>query len=282
MKGVTGCGYRFLILDIYINDKLTEEDKIRSKIELRNIIEKHKIERFVFRDEHNFVPFCFNVGSRIFASHYNATLGGFAKRGNKQTLCILLSRHVSLSTTFISAELDDGKRELIAEVLPQKQVTGPFDVDISVADVIHHFQTKCSKQFRDRYGNPKVSRLVQFEESELDWMSGLPVHIWGAASSPGHGLIICPEYYVSMGGHDISRYVKIEDLCHGDDFAKPGDSGAIVCADDIAGHCVHVISMLMGSFCEGNTRQTNKYLSFRLKDGLFQLREEYGEDFELF
>lgn len=290
VNGVTGCGYRFSTLDIYLKDSLTEKERKTTEGQLKSVIERNKIERYELRTEHKLMKLS-SVGSRVSGKIEGptATLGGFAKRGKSKVLCLLLARHFAENHTQLFVETNSGK-EQIAVVLKPVNNAERGSMDISAADVTKKLQTKCSTQFKDQYGDSKESSLTEFEENEIDFLKYLPVHIWGAASSPGLGIIIIPDYYVP-GMTGLEKLVKIEDrssiesgpIAH---FAQDGDSGSIVCANDPSGEKVHVISMLMGSVhlqsSSPDSQQKDQYLTFRLKDGLNQLqRERNGEVFEI-
>ncbi|XP_045183010.2 uncharacterized protein LOC123541520 [Mercenaria mercenaria] len=289
-KGVTGCGYRFQTLDVYIKDTLTEEERQLTAAKVTEIAEKSGILEYQIRTEQeNVTKFAdYGVGLTISSQQERrASLGGFALKGESRDLSLLVARHLADDGKPLYVCDTEGRKSVIAYVLqPSKESDRCGSLDIAAASVLKKIRPNCDTMFKDRCGTPLASQLTQFEELDVEWLKGLPVHIWGAASSPGLGTIIIPDFYVE----GMKRLVKIEDS-HPEDtdiivpFCKSGDSGAIVCADDPDGDIVHVISMVIGSSNfeakENNPKIKGEYLSIRLKDGLLQLEEELKDTFRL-
>lgn len=286
-----GCGYRFNTLDIYIKDTLTDEEKLLSEEQIRVLTMENGIASYVVRTEQSTITQFseISVGTKVTSKlERSASLGGFAKSGDKQEPSLLLARHLTDDGKPVFVHNCMGEKSVIAYVpKPKNNMEDDAPLDIAIANVLQKVSVKCETQFKDHEGVALASNLMHFEENDVLWMKGLPVHIWGATSSPGIGTIIIPDYYIE----GMKRLVKIEDrhpvdLERSQPFSAKGDSGAIVCADDPDGQVVHVISMLMGSsnFAETNRDNTVKgqYLTLRLCDGLRQLDWEHDTTFTLF
>lgn len=282
VEGVTGCGYRYTTLDIFLRDNLSNETRDLSEDKLTVMMSNNGIQNFKFRIEQEAVTVYAEVGTQVTSlSEKNASLGGFAKKGvaGNDELCVLLARHFANLGKPVYVRQPNGGKRLMAHVLdPNVKIECPLD--IAVASVLKNVRGDCQTQFRNGDGEQSTSSLFEFEPNDLDYLTGIPVHIWGAASSPGHGIIITAEHFVQ----GMNRLVRIEDRDQKRivRFAKNGDSGAIVCADHPDGEFVHVVSMLMGSPLDDvGEDQKKEYLSLRLKDGLLQLQQEHNADFRL-
>lgn len=290
VHGVKGCGYRFNTLDIYIKDTLTDEEKLQSEDQLIILTRDNGISSYVIRTEQNAItPFLeISVGTKVTSKlKSSASLGGFAKWGDKQEPGLLLARHFADLGNHISVHTSSGRKSVIAIVPEPKNIDNDAPLDIAVANVLPKVGLNCETQFKDHEGVALTSELMHFEENDIMMLKGLPVHIWGATSYPGFGTIIIPNYYIE----GMKRLVKIEDRHTVDSeqsqpFSASGDSGAIVCADNPDGEVVHVISMLMGSSNYEETQRDStakgQYLTLRLKDGLCQLEQEHATTFTLF
>ncbi|XP_060564302.1 uncharacterized protein LOC132723571 [Ruditapes philippinarum] len=289
--GVTGCGYRFQILDVYISNKLTGEQRHIAEVQVQTIAEKHGIMEYKIRLEQKVITeFAeYEVGSTLTSRHdRSATLGGFALKGERKDLSLLVARHFADDGRPVYVCDENGKKCVFAHIMPTNTEDERYaTLDIAAGLVLQRERTKCLTMFKDHLGTPLASNLSSFEnEADIEWLKGLPVHIWGASSSPGLGKIIIPDFYVE----GMKRLVKIEDRHPVDKeeivpFSKEGDSGAIVCADDPDGEKVHVVSMVSGSSNYEEKQQNpdikGEYLSIRLKDGLMQLEKVHGDTFNL-
>lgn len=281
LEGAVGCGYKHDQLHIFVET----ENICMIQQKAKNLLKEHGIEVCVVqsgsREYGKFMNY--TVGSKIETGKH-ATLGGFVKKTND--IYVLLAKHVAELSEDVRMAVDNRK---IAKVLPQYNLHGKLD--IAVAKVDESVLKICDTRFMDSSGECMVTRLHTLNsEADVKFLQYLPVHIWGAFSSPGKGKITIPEYYVKT----MEKLILVEDLEEmGDDqaendkkrFAKDGDSGAVVCADEIDGGCVRVISMLSGSRnwqeIKSSPRLPQEYITVPLQYGIKQLNEAYGGNFEL-
>lgn len=226
------------------------------------------------------------VGSSLSNSIRCATLGGFAK--NNDTVHVLMARHFAECSQNVFVIDENNRKHKIAKVLTTDGVRG--NLDIAAAELEKAALRVCDTHFKESGGDYNTSCLYLFDTDDFhSYLKDLPVHIWGSSSSPGLGKIIIPDFHHING----MRLVLVEDM-EGDGaapieernrFAKEGDSGAVICSDDIDGEHVKVISMLMGcnNFKEAEENQSVKqtYLTFRMNSALQQLNKEHNKNFEL-
>ncbi|XP_045182461.2 uncharacterized protein LOC123541121 [Mercenaria mercenaria] len=132
-------------------------------------------------------------------------------------------------------------------------------------------------------------KLHDYTEDSNDEIlsSGQQVYIWGATSKPGKGVITIPTYKIDGMENGLilieDRSVRKGEIP--ERFCKPGDSGAVVCAEDRRGEFVHAVAMLMGILNEHALKKDpttrGKYLSVPLSTGLQELTKRTGYSFEL-
>jgi hypothetical protein len=261
-----------------------------AEVQVQTIADKHGINEFKIRLEQEVITeFAeYEVGSTLTSrQNRSASLGGFALKGETKDLSLLVARHFADDGKPVYVRDEKGNKCIFAHIIPPNVHERFATLDIAAGLVLKKERSKCLTMFKDHCGTPLASELSSFEnEAEIEWLKGLPVHIWGASSSPGLGKIIIPDFYVE----GMKRLVKIEDRHPVDKeeivpFSKEGDSGAIVCADDPDGEKVHVVSMVTGSSNYEEKQQNpdikGEYLSIRLKDGLMQLEKVHGDTFNL-
>ena len=278
-------------MDIYTKNTITDEELHILEVQVQNIAQNNGITDFKFRKEQEeMTKFTeYEVGSTLTSRHdRSASLGGFALKGKTEDLSLLVARHFADDGKPIYVRDNEGKKRIFAHIIePSGTEKRNASLDIAAGLVLKKERSFCHTMFKDRCGTPLPSRLSMIEQAaDIEWLKGLPVHIWGAKSSPGLGKILHPDFYVE----GMKRLVKIQDMHpeHNGEivpFCKEGDSGAIVCADDPDGEDVHVVSMVSGSSNyiekQSNPNIKGEYLSIRLKDGLLQLEEVHGDTFRL-
>ncbi|KAL4226964.1 hypothetical protein ACF0H5_014941 [Mactra antiquata] len=281
VNGVIGCGYRYTTLEVFFRDSLTDTEGSESKEHTMLLLTENGITNYKFQTEKEITYFNGRVGSLISNEHSRrASIGGFALKGTRKELCLLTARHFAGSGGGnVYLEQPNEERKHIGEFLaPITNLNAPPDIAAALIldNVRNHFQT----QFKNSDGDFLPSSVVHFAENEIENLFGLPVHMWGATSTPGVGVITNPEVYIP----GMKRLVKFEDIDYNPiaRFANFGDSGAMICADDNDGEHVQVVSMLMGAPLDAvgeNERQS--YYGFRMIDGLVTLQEEHETEFEL-
>lgn len=282
IDGAIGCGFRHSSLFIHVDNPNAID---MAETQAKRVLERYNISDFtIVLGSRQVKEFSIGVGTKVSGRHVKGTLGGFAT--NEGTVHGLLARHFveSCPNQFI---VDENNQKIGTVQASENRGS----LDIAAAKMEISVLNGCDLRFKDSYGDHMTSKLYPFSSTEtiIEDLQDLPVHIWGSASTPGRGKIIVPEYFVP----DMDRLVLVEDL-EGDGktkleknkrFASPGDSGSVVCSNDIDGDYVQVISMFMGSInfneVEADPKLKGNYLSFRMGSGLEQLNDEIGGTFFL-
>ncbi|XP_053401927.1 uncharacterized protein LOC123548849 isoform X2 [Mercenaria mercenaria] len=270
---VKSCGYRFKTLQVFVDD--TCNDKINNNI--KDVLRKNKIMNYdIVPSIGSFKPL-YKVGAKVQPNldpNRYGTIGGFAKK-NKQGLCALVSRHVAIHSPDKSVLLRNGHIEIRARIIPE--TLPPQDLhdkilDISAVEIKPIDKEKCDTRFRTEDGDLTTGKESSYETRQL---RSRQVHLWGGTTSPGLGIVTMPN--IRDRDRD-NTFIIVEDRQNtNESFCKEGDSGSIVCADDIDGEGVEVISMLIG---EDNAHR-GKYATFRIDKGLEQLKRQTKDDFHL-
>lgn len=279
---VTSVGYKLDILYLFLDDSMAIEERQKAENHLKRLLKNHSISRYEFHYEQGKLQQYAEVGSVLKAGERAGALGCFAKLGKKEEMCVLFSKHVSLGGNSLLVEdpPKSGKFMRFATLL-SSNTPDSDPLDIAIAKVLKG-PYSCKVEFKDEFGRCMPNIVCLFDTTI--WLSRLPVHISRAAGSPGLGIIIIPVLYMENAQN---TYLKIEDRDVNERFANPGDSGAIVCANDCHdGLKVHVIAMLMGS---SNDREVNQrpetkrqYVAFRLNLGVMQLQQELNEEINFY
>ncbi|WAR23830.1 hypothetical protein MAR_037499 [Mya arenaria] len=295
-KYVYGCGLKGNQLQIDIDERALKDvdnDEERHRKILKRLLRKHGISNYTtnygfFKLE----PFTCTIGSKISCGQgsrqFRRTLGGFAEKGRK--LYALTARHFLIEDkVHLIIEMNNTEISQPLGQVEQGRVENKGELDIA-AVLIHPNITipEDDKMLKDSEGTIRQSILFPFQEKIPEIINELThqaVHIWGSESKPGLGKITIPEYFVN--GLQNKLVVVEDKLFSGEDdrFGKKGDSGSIICSDDIAGQHVNVYCMLMGSdnnaAVHRDTRERRRYLTFRMEAGILQLNQELGGRFKL-
>lgn len=251
------------------------------------MLDDEKITRYSFHAEpENIFEFA-EVGSTISVKR-KGTLGGFARLGKSKDLCVILARHLADQgkPLFLQSTTNEDQKTLFGHVLEPKTTIERYGtLDIALAKVLKACRKNCVVEFKDEDGISLPSEVFKFKD--ISPLFGLPVHIWGATSSPGLGKIVIPVLYMK---EMEEKFMKIESRDSYDvsssavEFAKEGDSGAVVCANTPDGETLTVLAMLMGSAHNNEdtgTTEKQQYVCFRLINGLEQLQKEQMANVEL-
>jgi hypothetical protein len=199
------------------------------------------------------------------------TLGSFVKAagGNKQ-YC-LLSKHVTEHCSKVYY-VENSNNIILGTMIPETNGHFHGGLDISAALMKEPVNGESTK-FKDTRGHKLNGRLHDYNEEEEDGIcrSGQSVHIYGAVSKPGEGVITMPIAHSGL----TSPLIQIEDIGrnHGQ-FAKKGDSGAVVCVEDPEKRHVVALGMVMGVDRE-------KYLALPLSKGIQQIEAQTSTRLEL-
>ncbi|XP_060594372.1 uncharacterized protein LOC132748752 [Ruditapes philippinarum] len=195
-------------------------------------------------------------------------------------MCALVSRHVAIHSKDMHVSLLDQnssiRSKLIQETVANKCIKNTDTVvpilDISAGEINPADISMCDTRFKSECGNPSTRKDCTYEDKQLD---NRRIHLWGAVSKPGLGIITIPE--VRDRNHD-KTYIIVENRANATAvLCREGDSGAMVCADDDYGSGVEAISMLIGK----DTTNPGKYATFRIDKGLQQLEKQTDSSFSL-
>jgi hypothetical protein len=223
----------------------------------------------------------------------NGSFGCFAKETKTQNEEIvmygLFSKHLvpaSKQTNKLYLKAG-GEPKSVGEVIDRTVEGGKLDIAAAALSIR---KDECDTRFKTVSGKQICGdkRIIESEN-----LVGRKVHIWGAKSKPGRGIITVPEYRCSEE-MDFSLIV-VEDIADGEGvvgerFSQPGDSGAIACTDVPGQECVIPISMIMGVM--NNTevdeddkqnikRKKGRHATVPLQSGLMQISERIGKQVEL-
>ncbi|XP_052252294.1 uncharacterized protein LOC127858962 isoform X3 [Dreissena polymorpha] len=232
VDGAIECGIRYGTFCVYVQNTTQSSDEEIAKQECTVLRQVH---------ENPLAAQC-STGSKIHAMGVG-TLGGFAMKDDS-TLA-LLARHVVGDENDVHI-VDENEYHRIGPILSLKvDLNLPASLDIAAALVIIEIP---EKRFKDTDGRPSNSKLFNFDEGDTSFLESLSVYIWGASSKPGHGKITtCDSKTIKAMNNIVIEDITIEYYERADEFkpfAKPGDSGSIICSENPEGKCIHVIGML--------------------------------------
>ncbi|XP_053382207.1 uncharacterized protein LOC128549502 [Mercenaria mercenaria] len=287
-KGIKGFGYRFSTLHIDIEEN-KRPDEIKQ--ETRETAIKDYLQKFgITNVEFNYVSpsetkFTY-VGASCTVNQKVGVLGSFAYKTNNQgysILCGLISKHLATaSQNDDSIYLENGEK--LGSVLSNTTKHGGYD--IAAVSIAGDIEPLCFKEFRNSDGmlDPgSLHKAVTLDDYRR--LQDIPVYAWGRKcdKQPGRGKITIPRYicaacplpHIIVMDQDASRRM-----------AEPGDSGVIVCVDDLDKDEVLLISMLSGSpeddkLFDENPCRLRTYTTFSLKKGVDQLSENTSCTFKL-
>ncbi|XP_052244843.1 uncharacterized protein LOC127853982 [Dreissena polymorpha] len=278
VKGVFGCSKTRGKLEVCIddNDYKNVQEQVKHITIQRNI--KTIYERCKF-------TFFFSAGDKICSgTPSRSTLGGFAVRtyvsnpqdkygacSNTKKLVALVARH--------AARIDSVESRF--EIRVGDKLIGSTDsihnepmLDILPIDVYDECVKHCDTRFRTEDGKSMFGTLIGLEKRDY-LTKGTLVHIWGAASSPGLGII---EGIMDVSG---GLLITIQDRITGCPFANKGDSGAIICALDARGQTLYAIAMLIGTLQSRSSESHSRYVGVLLEESFQKLALIYSSEFRL-
>ncbi|XP_053382533.1 uncharacterized protein LOC123541470 [Mercenaria mercenaria] len=288
---VTGVGYRMRKLQIAVKD-IQNFDKAEKSTEICQILKQHNVK------DYEIVTMSLKTyltpGDEICVAQNRGSFGCFAKMQDREergeTACGLLSKHVATTDQERSEILakNDGQFKRIGHILQETITDGGLDIAAATLSIPIG---ECETRFKSLRGRPQETGRGRLFETER--LRGNKVHMWGAVSKPGKGIITVPDYICKGMDHTL---IQVEDIVDGeqnvvDRFAQPGDSGAVTCADDPGQRVVHPVSMNIGCMNYKEVEEDNKnevktkrgkYLTVPLQSGLEQLSQRTGKNFDLF
>ncbi|XP_060605953.1 uncharacterized protein LOC132758353 [Ruditapes philippinarum] len=271
-SSVKSCGYRYGTLQVFVDD--VSNDEIKNSIQ--KVLQTNGINDFEIVPAISTYKSFIGVGARacptdVFTSH--GSLGGYAKR-NSRDMCALVSRHVAIYSKDMRVSLFDQNSSIRSRLIPETVADDTDEpiLDISAAEINPRDTPICDTRFKSECGKSLPRKDCEYENKQLD---SRRVHLWGAVTAPGLGIITIPE--VRDRNHD-KTYIIVEDRANATAvLCREGDSGAMVCADDDYGSGVEAISMLIGK----DTTNPGKYATFRIDKGLQQLEKQTDSSFSL-
>ncbi|XP_060593422.1 uncharacterized protein LOC132747909 [Ruditapes philippinarum] len=291
-------GYRFRTFYIYAVQPIGLEDKEIRNNKIREILKMYGIFHYVIAPCSEKIQELMHTGAEIEARSETyislrsrqvsrpiftkgGTLGGFVKTDETNQEFCLLSKHVAqyCSDVFYVGD-ENNESTCIGQILTETNIHQHGSLDIS-ASLMNKPVGEESTKFNDKSGRPLKGRLHEYNEDEEDDIcrSGQSVHIYGAVSKPGEGVITMPIAHSGL----TSPLIQIEDIGrnHGQNhgqFATKGDSGAVVCVDDPERRHVVALGMVMGVDQNSSGR---KYLALPLSKGIQQIEAQTRTRLEL-
>ncbi|KAH3746832.1 hypothetical protein DPMN_181249 [Dreissena polymorpha] len=204
------------------------------------------------------------------------TLGGFVKKKNlptvsprdhehaplpmTDTLVALVSKHATQGLQFLTW---DTNPLIIGQIEPEK--SSDREMDILPVDVYDTFRHLCDTAFRIEH-NARMTFTRLRKKEEIQDLIGAPVHIWGAHSRPGLGILVRHELRTRNG-----LWITVRDRTCAAPFAQPGDSGAMVCFyDPHHGGILYAIAMVV-EIMRSNNGSDPKYTAQIVDDSLQKL-----------
>ncbi|KAH3711405.1 uncharacterized protein LOC127858961 [Dreissena polymorpha] len=277
VDGAIECGIRYGTFCVYVKNTTQSSDEEIAKQLMPQLRQNGIQECTVLRQVHeNPLAAQCSTGSKIHAMGHG-TLGGFAMKN--ESMLALLAKHVVGEENDVYI-VDENEYHRIGPILkPTVDLNLPAPLDIAAALVIIEIP---EKRFKDTDGRPSISKLFNFDQGDTSFLESLPVYIWGASSKPGYGKITtCDSKTVKGMNNIVIEDITIEYYESADEFkpfAKPGDSGSIICSENPEGNCIDVIGMLMGErVIKDPSNQKKQYLAFPLQHGLRQLAMEQNQ-----
>ncbi|XP_053381815.1 uncharacterized protein LOC128549280 [Mercenaria mercenaria] len=287
-KTIRGCGYCHSTFNVNVEKLSDEEETMRRQKHITEFLERNGVTKIKFNIVSKSVAEYKRVGARISVPraaqptlYRKGTLGGFASfsRGKDESSCALFSQHVALGCSAkLYVDGDNGKLTEFGEILEDTLQIGSYD--IAAAKIHDHHVPQCDVQFKNSENAPLPGKL-NTPATNID-LQDLHVHLWGSVSTPGLGIIKIPKLsYPEM----TETYMQIEDRNPSERMAVEGDSGAIVCADDLDDEHVHVISMLIGTNTDKeklkDPNEKRTYIAFPVQKGVERLQMKTGGTFSL-
>ncbi|XP_060556537.1 uncharacterized protein LOC132717147 [Ruditapes philippinarum] len=292
---ITWCGFRYRTFHIYVKHNESEDKELAEKIS--KFVATHGIMKYevIYIDgdleEYSYIGSMISPkiqnsketkskgqgkvqrkvqgGAQKKTEDHHATLGCFAtfKQGNCSSICALISKHFA---NHLGNGMFDKDIRLLGRVIPVTLDQGHYD--IAAAKIVDDRVLNLDTNFRNYDGEIKRAILVDVNKA----MQNQAVYLRGAKTKLGVGTIEIPFFIKSDGKYYIK--VKPGSLEHKEPcgrLAEEGDSGAILCYDDLDQN-LKVCGMLMGKCCEGES-----YCFLPLSHALEQLNESTNGEFKL-
>ncbi|XP_060560824.1 uncharacterized protein LOC132720667 [Ruditapes philippinarum] len=291
-EGIRGVGCRLQKLQIAVKDGQSFSTEEKQKM-LREVLEDFKIH------EYEIVPMSMKKylasGDEIAVGHANSRRGSFGcfakadETENEATVMFgLISKHLVPSREQIKElhVMEGGELKSVGKIIGSTLKGDGHDIAAAALSIT---KDECDTRFKTVSGKQISGEKRIIEPKEL---TGRKVHIWGAKSKPGKGIITVPDFHCN--GKMDYNLILVKDIADGEGivekrFAQPGDSGAIACTDVPGQESVIPISMIMGELYkkDEDTKQNVEesqnptYATVPLHSGLEQISERIGKKVEL-
>lgn len=270
---IRGFGYRYSTFVINIEHSADEEERMEK---IKMFLKGHGINDIQFNFVTKSITEYLHVGAEVRKSENGepfGTLGAFAQftKAGKTNPSAIISKHVAerLTSRKLYIKENESTRE-VGDVIGETLTEGTYD--IASAKLHPEYEGKYDPSFKNSDNEPREGLLYD-GRCELQ---SLPVHIFGAKTSPGKGIIVIPE----LRYESPETYIQVQDRQAAGGapvqrMAEPGDSGSIICADTLDDDKVHVIAMLIGSDNHTEERVNpnvrRSYIALPLLQGVQQL-----------
>ncbi|XP_045182827.2 uncharacterized protein LOC123541428 [Mercenaria mercenaria] len=277
-------GYRYNKFYVYAVKEMKEYEMERNQ-KIKEVLKENGIDECEIAPCSEHIKELVHVGAKIRAGETKyGTLSCFVniqdRRRRRERQGFVLSKHVAQDCT--NVYISNGRRQL-GTILPETNRYEHGSLDIAAAE-LHEEIRQIDTKFRDSRADSLNGCLHRYTGTDKIVRKGRKVHIWGANSRPGLGVITAPEV-IYDGMKNPLIQVEDKDLTNGMRFAEEGDSGAIVCADDPDKKCVHALAMVVGTpidkTSEESANSKREYLTLPLSKGFEQIEKAINGDIEL-
>lgn len=290
IRGVLAYGIVHGILTVYVDESLDKTEKEDAERNVSEIFDTNLFKICFIQNriqEFSDVKVGARIGNTLTSSPNSkctASLAAFATDKTElnstadKRIYLLMSNHVArtlFNQSKTSVHIFNINHEIgpVVGTLLEPSENNQFDLALAKLerqDLVDDEKTK----LKNSSNSPKRCHVVNTCNVDED-LSGLRVHIWGACSSPGFGQIACGDLRFS---DNQARHIVVEDTCT-TSFSQIGDSGSIVCSDNVYKDCVDAISVLVGGYIvssDNGTESRNQYITVELDGCLRHLSTKHG------
>ena len=283
-RSIESCGYCCSTFQVNVNTKVISEELEK---DIAGIMKLHRIAKYTIISSGVREFSACHVGQRVkverkIGEYISGTLGGFAKTSSEESerKWAIISRHVAKCSRdrkmYVAKDESDMNHEYCGDIM--KEINGdegnkPY-LDIAAASLEKGIDF--DSNFVTENGDLVPGKLCLYDPEKL---RGLNVHVKGAVTPLGLGVISMPEQISVKSDSLDENYIIVEDRNPENAFVQEGDSGAIVVAEnpDKFGEEVQLISMVMGE----RVGQKGSYTTVRLDKGLEHLKSLTDKDFNM-
>lgn len=281
VPNVVGCGKVFNVIEIAINEKIRYDSRLEETFQMiEKVMKDFAWTDYIYRVGSGKIEHLYSSGDQVRVGERTGTLGAFAnaysntEHTESREVKQIYSRSPKFLIALISRHIVNQNLKLFCDNQHIGNVMWPLlpeGADIAAARVFDQFRESCTQVFKKQNGIEAPCRLLRVVE-DLDKYEGHIVHIWGAVSKPGLGIISSCGYGLYSGE---GRVIIIRDRpskC----FASKGDSGSVVCMSSKTGTELYAIGMLMGEFKgTGDHSQENQYAAVEIQFAKKELEKQH-------